>query len=109
VGDNGPLTGPLFENYITMEMIKKEAHNGSHSDFYYLRTNHEAEIDLIIEKRGELEFIEIKKSMTFKKNMVKHLENLGTPADKRTLIYSGEDFPYGEDIQIANYKHYLIN
>ena len=106
--DNGPLAGPLFENYIVMECMKREDHTGSHADFYYYRTNHGAEIDLIIEKRDKLEFIEIKKSMTFKKAMVNHLDKLGKPADKRTLIYNGEDFPYGDDIQIKNYKHYLM-
>lgn len=106
--DNGPLAGPLFENYIVSEVVKKKAHTGIPADFYYFRTNHGAEIDLIIEERNNLEFVEIKHSMTFKPVMIKHLENLGTFADKRVLVYSGENLPYSDNIQIENYKEYLL-
>jgi predicted AAA+ superfamily ATPase len=105
--ENGPMAGALFENYMVTEVLKKENHTGSHSELYYFRTNHGAEIDLIIDRRNSVEFIEIKKSMTFKPTMLKHLQSLGKTADKCSLVYSGETFPY-EGIEIINYKEYLI-
>ena len=104
--ENGPMAGALFENYIVTEILKKESHAGSHCELYYFRTNHAAEIDLIIDRRNSVEFIEIKKSMTFKPSMLKHLQSLGESANKSSLVYSGETLPY-DGIDIINYKEYL--
>ena len=105
--DNGPLRGALFENYVIMEVLKRERHNGTHASLYYLRTSNGAELDLIVDRRSTLEFYEIKASMTFKPTMVRHLLNLAPKSGKRRLLYAGESLPFSDDIEILNYREFL--
>lgn len=105
--DNGPMSGSIFENYIISEIYKKIKHQDLNHQLYYFRTNHGEEIDLIIDKKKSKEFIEIKKSMTFKAKMVKHLEKYLAEGEEGFLVYEGEKFPYTEKLKIINYKDYL--
>ncbi len=105
VFENGPMAGAIFENYIISEIIKKELHSGNKAEFYYYRTNHGDEIDLVIDKLNTKTFIEIKNSFTFKPKMLKLLKEL--PIVKGILLYRGEDIPYSETIEIKNYNNYL--
>lgn len=46
---NGPLAGPLFENFCLQEIIKWFFHRGERAGLYYLRTQNQLEVDLLIE------------------------------------------------------------
>lgn len=105
--EQGPLAGQIFENYIISEILKKELHSKSHSSLYYYRTNHGVEVDLIVDKKSSRQFIEIKKSHTFRPRMIKHLENLEENFDQGFLLYEGATMPAGEHIKILNYSDYL--
>lgn len=102
--EKGPLYGPLFENYIVAEFLKKHTHRKTHSKFYFYRTSHGVEIDLIIDHRQFKELIEIKTTESFRPNQVKHLEMLLEPEDQGKLIYRGKDLQYSEKIQLQNFK-----
>lgn len=52
--------GNLFENYIINEIIKESEYNEKFEKFYFWRTTEQQEIDLIIEKNGQLKTFEIK-------------------------------------------------
>ena len=105
--EQGPLSGQIFENYIISEILKKELHSNSHSSFYYYRTNHGVEIDLIVDKKRIQQFIEIKKSHTFRPRMMKHLETLEQNFDQGYLLYEGKTMPSTKHIKIINYSDYL--
>jgi len=45
----GPMAGALFENYCIQETLKIYFNNGKQPQLYYLRTNNNLEIDLLIE------------------------------------------------------------
>lgn len=107
--EKGPMSGNIFENYIVMELIKKELSQAGKSDFYYLRTNNGEEIDFIIERRSHLELFEIKKSETFSEKMMKHLKAFTQNGDTGTLIYGGESREYTKPLYVSNYKTYLKN
>jgi len=47
---NGPLAGPLFENFCIQETVKAFFNRGERPALYYLRTGAGLEVDLIIEK-----------------------------------------------------------
>jgi predicted AAA+ superfamily ATPase len=49
--EKGPMAGNIFENYIITEIMKKELHRNSKARFYFLRTSHGGELDLIIDCR----------------------------------------------------------
>lgn len=47
---HGPLAGPLFENFCLQEIVKWFFHRGDRANLYYLRTQNQLEVDLLIEK-----------------------------------------------------------
>jgi predicted AAA+ superfamily ATPase len=61
----GPLAGPLFENFCVQETVKHFLNAGQRPPLYYLRTSNDLEVDLLIEKSyQELIPVEIKLSKT---------------------------------------------
>ncbi len=52
--------GNLFENFIINELIKQNEYQEKFEKMYFWRTHEQQEIDLIIEKNGQLKAIEIK-------------------------------------------------
>ena len=104
--DQGPLGGPLFENYVVSEIYKKILHKGSNAQLYYFRTQDRSEIDLIVDLKTHKELIEIKKSATFKTNMCQTLLNYREEGDKTYLLYQGEKDHY-KDVSILPIGDYL--
>lgn len=105
--EKGPMAGSLFENYIVAEILKKELHQKTNAELFYLRTNHGVEIDLIVDRKKSKELIEIKNSETFNPKMTEAIEQFMEKNDKGYLLYQGKDFPYVKQIQILNYQNYL--
>lgn len=104
---NGPMSRAIFENYIILEIFKKSLHSSENVDLFYYRTSNGVEIDLIIDYKSHHDFIEIKKGMTFRKKMVKHLKINSDKKRSSILLYQGEDVDYSAEIKVINYKNYL--
>ena len=51
VFEHGPMYGPLFENYVVSEIMKREIHSKADSELFYYRTSNGVEIDLIIDHK----------------------------------------------------------
>lgn len=85
----GPLAGPLFENYVISELMKKHMHLKTHASFYFLRINEMDEIDLIIDNGTERDLIEIKSGRTFKPTMVSVMGKYRREQDQSYLLYQG--------------------
>ncbi len=105
--ENGPMSGSIFENFVVSEIIKKERHRNSQADFYFLRTSHGDEIDLIVDRRDSKEFLEIKSGYTFRPQMTKTLENFREPRQKGILLYRGDTIPFSDNISVINYADFL--
>lgn len=65
------FSGHFVETYVINEIIKTYENTNTHAEFYYYRDNNQNEIDLIIQRKGQLSFIEIKSGMKFSKNDIK--------------------------------------
>ena len=102
----GPMSGAIFENYIVSEIVKKHTHENSDCDFFYLRTSKGVEIDLIVDWRTRKEWLEIKKSSTFKSKMIQNLKLFSKKCDEKILIYKGENINQST-WQALNYQSYL--
>jgi len=63
---SGPFLGPLFETLIVVDFWKRFLHHGQTPSLYYLRTQDDLEVDLLIELENKLYLIEIKSSATIK-------------------------------------------
>ncbi|MCM8796980.1 MAG: ATP-binding protein [Candidatus Omnitrophica bacterium] len=70
----GPMAGAIFENYIIQETVKAYFNHGLRPRIYYLRTQNELEVDLIIEKSLQLFPCEIKLSQSPNTAMAQPLE-----------------------------------
>lgn len=106
---NGPLAGPIFENYIVLECLKREIHTDSHSKLYYFRSSSGEEIDLIIDRKSSKELIEIKHTSTFKPRMLNAIEKLMLDNCTGYLLYNGKNQPYKKNLHVLNFMDYLLS
>ncbi|OGT41127.1 MAG: hypothetical protein A3F13_07845 [Gammaproteobacteria bacterium RIFCSPHIGHO2_12_FULL_40_19] len=104
--NKGPLAGPLFENYIVSEIAKKIKHTASFSEIYFLRTQDKTEIDIIVDRKTQCDFIEIKKTSTYTPKMSATLKNYAQKSDRMIVLYNGERLRQG-DVEVLPYWEYL--
>ena len=100
--ENGPMTGAIFENYVISEMMKDRAYKDTGSNFYYYRTNHGVEVDLIEEHGTNIKVYEIKSSKTYKSTMVNALTTIEGYSEG-FLVYKGEPLTLKDNIKAVNY------
>lgn len=103
----GSFSGAMFENYIVSEILKKETHTNSHAELFYYRTSGGDEIDVIIDRKGHKELIEIKNSETFRPRMMLVMESILAISDRGYVLYNGKNYPYSDSVNVLNYKDYL--
>ncbi len=80
---NGAMSGALFENYVISEIIKSYQCCGVDMYVYYYRDRDAKEIDVLIAKDGKLHPVEIKKTVSPKRNAVSAFEVLDKAALER--------------------------
>jgi len=100
---SSPMFGALFETLVVIDFIKRYAHHGEMESIYYLRTQDDAEIDIIIESEGNLNLIEIKSTSTLKKehltSLFKLKSTLGNKIKKTAVVSNTKDsFVLGGDV-----------
>jgi predicted AAA+ superfamily ATPase len=105
--EKGPLAGSLFENHIVAQRLKQDLHANRHSEFYFYRTNHGVEIDLVIDTGRHRELVEVKKTATFRPRLIDSLKHLLPEAEMASLVYEGETLPEIGGIRIQNWSDYL--
>ena len=100
--EKGAMNGAIFETFITSELIKTYWHNGRSAPFFFYRDRDKREIDLVIVENGTLYPVEIKKTATPDKDMVKHftaLDRLKMPVGQGAIICAREIYgPITRDI-----------
>lgn len=69
---NGAMNGALLENFTVSEIQKSYQNVGKEPYLYYYRDKDAKEIDLLLERDGKLYPIEIKKSATPEKKMIRN-------------------------------------
>ena len=105
--EKGPMAGALFENYVVSEVLKKIKHEGSDHEIFYLRTSDKAEIDLIVDKKTNQDFIEIKKSATFTSKMASTLKQYCNDSIQGYVLYNGEPLRLQNNIKVMPFWQYL--
>jgi predicted AAA+ superfamily ATPase len=107
--EQGPMYGAIFENYIISEIMKHELHAKEDSELFYLRTSNGIEVDLLIDRKTEVEFIEIKTSETYRREMTKAIEIFKKENEQGYLLYQGKTLPSHANLRIINYRDYFNN
>lgn len=105
-----PLRGPLYENFVILEIIKKRLNNGQRKDLYFYRDNHGNEVDVLIPMGRELIPVEIKSSETFFDDFHKGIRNFKKIVGKRcrpgAVIYNGDQKLTYKDSEVFNiFRH----
>jgi hypothetical protein len=70
----GPMAGPLFENFMVIEMLKHKFHELALFDLFFYRDSNKNEIDLMVETAQFLHLIEIKMRKTIRREDVAVLD-----------------------------------
>lgn len=97
-----PLTGPLFESFVTMELVKQRGWSQTQPTIRHWRDRNGAEVDLIVEDdAGTIAGVEVKAASTVSHGDVKHLaalrDKLGDRFAAGVVLYLGDRVvPLGE-------------
>lgn len=105
--EKGPMHGPLFENYVVSEVLKRELHRTTKSELYYYRTNHGVEVDLIVDRKSSKDILEVKVTETFRPQMLRSIEQVRGEKDAGYLIYPGRSAKYSDVAKVLNYHEFL--
>jgi predicted AAA+ superfamily ATPase len=104
-----PLRGSLFENMVTLELLKKRYNTGLDNNLYFYRDNHGNEVDIMQEAGYQLDLFEIKSAETFTPHFLKGLDYLKKiipdRVGKSNLVYAGSDEMTIKEHRIVNYKN----
>lgn len=84
---NGASSGHILENYVVAEMLKNAAYGKAKMNLNFYRDKNLKEIDLIVEKDGELHPFEIKRAASPNQSLVKAFSVLGK--SERTISAGG--------------------
>jgi predicted AAA+ superfamily ATPase len=80
---NGAMNGAILENYCVSEIVKGYENTGREPSLYFYRDKDTKEIDLLLERDGTLEPIEIKKTASPSKGMLSSFTALEKPPLRR--------------------------
>jgi len=86
---SGAMNGAIFETFVVTEILKSYKHNGLNPSFYYYRDTNKVEIDLLIVENGVFYPVEIKRTASPNKEMIKKfavLDALGKKTAYGSLI-----------------------
>jgi len=104
-----PLRGSLFENMVTLELLKKRYNAGLDNNLYFYRDNHGNEVDILQEAGYQLNLFEIKSAETFTPHFLKGLDYFKKIVPDRVgisnLVYAGSDEMSIKEHRIVNYKN----
>lgn len=104
-----PLRGALFENMVTIEVLKKRFNAGLDSNLFFYRDNHGNEVDILQESGYQLNLFEIKSGQTFTSHFLKGLDYLRKLIPDRilnsNLVYAGDQEMAINGHRIMNYKN----
>lgn len=107
--EKGPMQGPLFENFVMIDIVKRCEHERLNAELYYYRESDTVEVDAVLDHKTYRLWLEIKSSHSFHPRMAKALFLLKQKGDKGGIIYRGESLSYKEDVFVQNYKAFLTN
>ncbi len=89
-----PMRGPLFENWVIVELMKSRLNQGKRDNFFFWRNNTGLEVDALLDRAGKLMPIEIKSGATLATDWFKSLNQWLDLASEEAidpcLIFGGD-------------------
>ena len=94
-----PLRGAIFESWAVSEIFKAQVHRGLEAGLFHYRETRGLEIDLLVDRAGALDAVEIKSGETISADFFK---NLGRFSDRMSETEHGREprchVIYGGDV-----------
>nr|WP_274521886.1 DUF4143 domain-containing protein [Halorhodospira halochloris] len=110
--DTHPLRGALFETWVVAEHLKARWNAGRPSNLYFWRDRAGREVDLVIERGGRLQPVEIKAGATVTRDALRGLERwcelAGDEAAGARLIYAGSEAREQRGIRIQPWRSAML-
>jgi uncharacterized protein len=109
---NHPLRGPLFESWVVAEIGKAIRNRGERARLSFHRDRKGLEVDLVVERPGELLAIEVKSGATFHPEHAASLHAfereikrapLALPV-RKLLVYSGDEALTHAGVQVVPWQ-----
>jgi hypothetical protein len=86
--------GPLFENMMVSELLKQRFNAGMADNLFYWRDKTGNEVDIILDKAGDLTAMELKAGETISQDFFKGIDYFGALNKKpiqKVLVYGGKE------------------
>ncbi|MCF0237951.1 MAG: ATP-binding protein [Sphaerochaetaceae bacterium] len=102
-----PLRGNLFETMVVSECLKARLNNNEEPNLFFLRTAKGLEVDLLLNKEGNIYPFEIKSAKTPNIDYTRSLLSIKKAENssiKPTVIYTGEYFPSFAGVEFIHYS-----
>jgi predicted AAA+ superfamily ATPase len=103
-----PLRGAIFETFVVSELRKAFVHRGETPRLSFWRDSNGNEVDLLIERAGQIQPVEIKSGQTLNRDFFKGLQRwcalAGELATNPTLIYGGSEAREHTGIRILGWS-----
>lgn len=109
---SGPMAGNLFENFIIIELLKKNTNHAVNAELYYYRDSNRNEIDIVIEHNGTHSLVELKMAKTIKAKFVQTLKKIAPliPDSKLYLLsFDTKNIPVAQDVKSMFWYDFLYN
>ena len=108
-----PLRGPLFENLVFLEILKRSLNRGHAPRLSFFRDKTGHEVDFIIESGESVQPIEVKCTHTFRAEYtdgIRVLEGLlGSRVSEPMLLHAGEEHTTQTHVQVRNALQYFLD
>ena len=104
------LKGALFENFVLMELLKKQYNNNAQPSIYFWRDKTGNEIDLMVDRGLNKTIVEIKATETIKIDQTKGISYYtklqeGKEELDAYVIYTGENHLKKEGISYVSWQN----
>jgi predicted AAA+ superfamily ATPase len=103
-----PQRGALFETWVIGEFLKKRLNTAKPSNLTFWRDRSGHEVDLLIEKAGRLQAVEIKSGATPTRDALRGLEKwqqvTGNEADRSCLVYGGDETQERTNVDFLSWR-----
>jgi len=105
-----PLRGALFETWVIGEALKARYNAGEPADLYFWRDNNGVEADLLYEKDGKLQTIEIKSGATVTRDYIKAGQKAAKFAGEEALtpwlVHGGDDNYERNGVDVVGWRNF---
>jgi len=105
-----PSRGALFETLVVSEFLKQGFNLGRPADLYFWRDNSGLEADLLFERDGRLQMVEIKSGQTVTTDYVRAAQKTTRFASEEALmpwlIHGGEDAYERNGVRVFGWKSF---